>query len=171
MFKALKCCPTSHHVDSFFVEGVLVCVFWVMHQNFGLEGPMEGALLETLTWKSNREGFCVTTDYFFLTSNGAESDLNREGGHRSMTAALSNADRTSSSAADRRSFLVGSEDSAAVMRRNEPGEGYITQLISIKTKQLLSDTLLQKVHVHHLKVKKKRRREFAILRRELICFI
>lgn len=44
----------SHHVDSIFVKRVPVHDFWVMHQDFGLEGPLDGALFETLTWKSER---------------------------------------------------------------------------------------------------------------------
>lgn len=44
-----SCDQTPHHVDSIFVERVPGRVFRVMHQNFGLEGPLDGALFETLT--------------------------------------------------------------------------------------------------------------------------
>lgn len=44
----------SHHVDSIFIEGVLLCVFRVVNQDPRLKGPPNGALLKALPWRSKK---------------------------------------------------------------------------------------------------------------------
>lgn len=45
---------STYHVDSILVEGVPLHVLRVVGQNFGLERPLQGALLKVLTWTDER---------------------------------------------------------------------------------------------------------------------
>lgn len=45
---------STYHVDSILIEGIPLHVLRVAGQNFGLERPLQGALLKVFTWKKEK---------------------------------------------------------------------------------------------------------------------
>lgn len=45
---------STYHVDSILVEGVPLHILRIVCQNFGLERPLQGALLKVLTWMDEK---------------------------------------------------------------------------------------------------------------------
>lgn len=69
---------STYHVDSILVKGVPLHVLRVAGQNFGLERPLQGALLEVFTWtdKRHREKSCKHNDRDSFMSSPTTSNNN-----------------------------------------------------------------------------------------------
>lgn len=63
--------PRSHHVDGVFIEGVPVGALGVVHQNLGLEGASDGALLKGLTWNTDSTQADRVTRWHLLSEQGS----------------------------------------------------------------------------------------------------